>query len=78
MYREYKEWLGDEEMLEYVIRGFTRAETKLESCLSYEEALVNGINFVGIINSIRRGVSQSFFTPESVKRLVAGRKGISG
>ena len=41
VFREYEEWLGDEEMLEYVTRGFARAETKLEDCLSYEEALVN-------------------------------------
>ena len=40
VFREYEEWLGDEEILEYVVRGFARAETKLEKCLSYEEALV--------------------------------------
>ena len=43
MFREYEEWLGDEEMLEYVMRGFVRAETKLEKCLPYEEALVNNV-----------------------------------
>ena len=40
VFREYEEWLGDEEMLEYVTRGFDRAEKKLEKCLLYEEALV--------------------------------------
>jgi hypothetical protein len=41
VFREYEEWLGDEEILEYVARGFNRAETKLEACLPYEEELVN-------------------------------------
>ena len=40
VFREYEEWLGDEEMLEYVTRGFDRAEKKLEKCLLYEESLV--------------------------------------
>ncbi|CAB3983959.1 Squamous cell carcinoma antigen recognized by T-cells 3, partial [Paramuricea clavata] len=41
VFREYEEWLGDEKMLEYVTRGFARAETKLEDCLPYEEALTS-------------------------------------
>ena len=51
MFREYEEWLGDEDMPEYLMRGFTRAETKLEKCLPYEDALVNYV--IGIFESLR-------------------------
>ena len=40
VFREYEDWLGEEEMLEYVARGFNKAETKLEACIPYEEELV--------------------------------------
>ena len=51
VFREYEEWLGDEDMPEYLMRGFTRAETKLEKCLPYEDALVNYV--IGIFESLR-------------------------
>ena len=41
VFREYEEWLGEEEMLEYVVRGFNKAETKLEACIPYEEELTS-------------------------------------
>ncbi|XP_028400531.1 squamous cell carcinoma antigen recognized by T-cells 3-like isoform X2 [Dendronephthya gigantea] len=41
VFREYEQWLGDEEVLEYVTRGFNKAEAKLETCLPYEEALAS-------------------------------------
>lgn len=50
VFREYEEWLGDEEMLKYITRGFKKAEEKLEMCLPYEEALVN-INHLNIYNT---------------------------
>lgn len=41
VYREYEQWLGDEEIQENIMREYKRAETKLEKCLPFEETLVN-------------------------------------
>lgn len=40
VYREFQEWLGDEDVPESVTQAFKKAEAKLEDCLLYEEALV--------------------------------------